>query len=371
MDKNRRHIQDLLFWYLQPARRGFPWLALTLFSAFQAFGQDSLKQQTIDIFSSYQPKLREAAKLNLNATLPGLDTTRPRLTYDIPALNLYFEYQPVPLRPLAMGRDTLPNLLNNFIKAGFGTYSTPLLQIGLGSGRSGDYHYGAYFSHLSSVGKIQNQDFSNDELTLHGDYSHNGILYDAGLKFKRQGINYYGYNHDSLKFSSGQVSQVYNDFEITAGLSNDTENVYGLDFSPRLTLSHFFDSHLRSESTFYLRAPVEKKIADGISISATLIGDYSNYMDPGQSLSNDVTAVHPALNIVKPGFTLHAGLNPTWSLEKFYLLPDIVNETNLIKDEVILSSGWVSYIEKNSFQHLAAENPFIGGYSTPENTRVE
>jgi hypothetical protein len=346
-------------------------LFLLLLGIGSAVAQDSLKQQTIDIFSSYQPKLKEAVKLNLTTNPPELDSSRPRMTYEIPALNLYFEYQPVPLRPLAMGSDTLPGLLNNFIKGGIGNYSTPLLQLGLGSDRNSDYSYGVYFSHLSSKGQIQNQAFSNDELTLHGKYFHNGIQFDGGLEYVRQGINYYGYNHDSLKYSASDVGQVYNNFSVNVGLRNDTVNTLGINYAPALTLTRFFDSHEHSESTFYLNAPIEKTIADGISISASLIGDYSNYSDPTQSIANNVSAIHPALNIVKTGFTLHAGLNPTWSINKFYLLPDIVNETNLIKDEVILSSGWISYIVKNSFQHMAEENPFINGYSTPQNTRVE
>jgi len=347
-------------------------LALVIYSSVrQASGQDSLKQQTIDIYSSYQPSLRQAAKLNLTANLPALDTSNLPLTYHIPPLNLYFTYQPLPLRPLAMGGDTLKALQDNFIKAGFGTFSTPLLQLGLGSGRTNQYNYGVYFSHLSSQGKIEYQDFSSDNLTLHGQYFNKGIEFDGGLQYDRQAVNYYGYNHDSLKLSSADVQQVYNNFSVTVGLNNDSANAAGLNFSPQLTLTHFFDTRQHNESTFYLKAPIEKEIADGFSLSAIFIADYSNYSDPTQSFSNNLTAIHPALNIVKPGFTLHAGLNPTWSINKFYLLPDIVNETNLIKNRIILSSGWISYIHKNSFQNLANENPYIDGYSNPENTRIE
>ncbi|HJT72943.1 MAG TPA: hypothetical protein VJ720_02970, partial [Chitinophaga sp.] len=47
----------------------------------QAYAQENLKEETIDIISNYRPKLRDAAKLNLTASLPGFDTTRPRLQY--------------------------------------------------------------------------------------------------------------------------------------------------------------------------------------------------------------------------------------------------------------------------------------------------
>ena len=111
----------------------------------QGYAQDkNLKQETIDIISNYRPKLRDAAKLNLTASLPASDTSHARLTYQVPAINLSFLYQPVPLKPLALGKDTLATLQNNFIKAGFGNYSTPLIQAGFGSGRHEKYNFGIY-----------------------------------------------------------------------------------------------------------------------------------------------------------------------------------------------------------------------------------
>ncbi|MHB1922157.1 MAG: hypothetical protein ACYCOO_07960 [Chitinophagaceae bacterium] len=101
-------------------------LFLSMFRFLTCYGQDSLQQQTIDIYNAYQPQLSNAAKLNITASLPEFDTTKPKLDYNIPALNLYFTYQPIPLRPLAMGKDSLTALQNNFIKAGFGNFLTPL-----------------------------------------------------------------------------------------------------------------------------------------------------------------------------------------------------------------------------------------------------
>jgi outer membrane receptor protein involved in Fe transport len=68
---------------------------------------------------------------------------------------------------------------------------------------------------------------------------------------------------------------------------------------------------------------------------------------------------------------LLAGINPTWTNGGFYLLPDIVNETDLIKDKLILSSGWISYFDQNTYANIIKENPFVSHYDLPLNTRVE
>ena len=70
-------------------------------------GQDTTKKRTIDITSTFKPVLREAAKINFNAAAPVADTSRPRLTYNIPSHNLFFTYQPAALKPVALQADSL------------------------------------------------------------------------------------------------------------------------------------------------------------------------------------------------------------------------------------------------------------------------
>ena len=60
-----------------PATLFFLFAGGLIFQINTASAQDTLKQQTIDIYNVYQPKLRNAARLNLTASLPGIDTSRP------------------------------------------------------------------------------------------------------------------------------------------------------------------------------------------------------------------------------------------------------------------------------------------------------
>jgi hypothetical protein len=55
---------------------------------------DSSKIKAVDITSNFKPVLREAAKINFNATPPSADTVKPKLQYEVPDPNLLFAYQP-------------------------------------------------------------------------------------------------------------------------------------------------------------------------------------------------------------------------------------------------------------------------------------
>ncbi len=333
---------------------------------------DSLQKQTIDIYNIYQPTLREAAKLNLNTSLPQTTQNRPNLVYSIPSQNLYFTYSPVPLQPLAMGIDTSAMLLyNNYIKAGIGNHSTPLIQAGLSNGSNSVFQYGLNFNYLSSKGSLENQQFSKAGLLLHGRYFSNNQEYHASVSYDRHGIRYYGYDHDTTKFINDELKQVYNDLSIKIGMQNSADNSIKLNYQPEIGLSNFFDKYDRNETTFKIDIPIQKVIVEDIYFSAELLGGFARYQDNENAYTNSLVSVHPALVISKPHFILHAGLNPTWSKDQFYLLPDIVNETDLIKDKLILSSGWISYFSQNTYKALVKENPFINNYNDPLNTRIE
>jgi hypothetical protein len=58
--------------------------------------QDTTRRQprTVEVTSTFKPVLKDAAKINFNATPPVADTSRPRLKYDVPNQNLLFAYQP-------------------------------------------------------------------------------------------------------------------------------------------------------------------------------------------------------------------------------------------------------------------------------------
>lgn len=340
-----------------------------------AFAQkDTLKQETIDIISKYQPKLRDAAKLNLTASLPAVDTTRPRLGYQVPALNLYFMYQPVPIRPLALGKDTSALVMqNNFVKVGYGNYQTPLIQAGFGTGRNDKYNLGVFFNYTSSKGDIQHQDASTLNILGSGTYFSPLLEFNGSIGYNRNQVHYYGYDHTLYQFDKSDINQAFNEVIAKVSAKNRPQNDWAFQYNPQAEFIIFGDSYKRMENTFVLKAPIRKQLFEDIWIKAEGIADLSTFKeDNNKSVNNNVAAIHPAVEITKPGFVLHAGANPTWTNGKFYLLPDIVNESHLIRKKLILSSGWISYIDKNNYRNLANKNPFIGSYNSGIlNTRVE
>src|SRR6476660_7953802 len=62
--------------------------------------------QKINITSSFKPVLRNAVKINFSGSQLMADTSTTVKPYLIPSQNLFYAYQPISLKPLALQQDT-------------------------------------------------------------------------------------------------------------------------------------------------------------------------------------------------------------------------------------------------------------------------
>jgi hypothetical protein len=95
----------------------------------------------------------------------------PKLNYQSQEIRVETDFEPDPPSPAAYQPEPLPEVTNNYVKAGFGRYVTPLLDVYLYSGREQEYDYGLEFSHFSAHNdNIERREFNNNRLDLTGSY---------------------------------------------------------------------------------------------------------------------------------------------------------------------------------------------------------
>src|SRR5215204_2011532 len=166
-----------------------------------ASAQDTTVGRKVKITSSFKPVLKEAAKVNFNASPALNDTSKPRLQYSIPNQNLNFAFQPGTLRPLALAVDTGGNWTNeSYVKAGFGNFSTPFVQLGLSVGDGKAAGINLYGRHISSKGKMDFQDYSNTNAELNAFFKAGNIEWSARLGGLQEKYNKYGFMPKTLTF---------------------------------------------------------------------------------------------------------------------------------------------------------------------------
>ena len=349
-------------------------LLLTCFTQSLLAQKDTTKKQSIDITSSYKPVVRNAIKINFSATNVEPDTAKNMQPYNVPAQNLFYVYQAIPLKPLALAQDsTLDIGIRNFIKIGFGNYRTPLVQAGFGIGDGKKYLLNMYANYTSSVGKIANQNIADFNATIAGSlFTAKSEVYGS-VGLAQQDYYYYGYNHDTLIFKAKDILQRFKNVAIAAGIKNKIHTATGIQYNPNVAIQLFSNSNKATENSIVLETPFEKTLNDKFAFKLNAIANITTYQTTALAnnvhITNSVFSIVPELMYAKPMFNIHVGLSPTWDNGELILLPNIYGEVK-IKDQVFLAqAGLIGKVQKNKLQYISAINPWIQLMATQKNTQ--
>lgn len=351
--------------------------AAAIISTLNATAQkDTTKTQTIDITSSFKPVLRNAVKINFYGSQLQADTSRPYLNYSIPSQNLFYAYQPIALRPLALAQDTNLYLGNrNFVKAGFGSLSTPYVAAGFSFGDGKKSLVNLTADYIGSKGKdIEFQDYSILNVKAAGSiFTPKNEVY-AAVSLNKRDYHLYGYDHAAYTYEKDDLRQQLQDVGISIGARNTVSNSLGIKYNPSLEVNLFSNADKLNETSFAFNAPVEKTFGEKLTIMATLKAAFANYQTKnfGPSdirINNNLIQLMPAAEYKTGMFKIHAGLTPVWDNGEFEWLPDIYAEAQLQEKVFMLHGGWVGRYIQNTYRNLSMMNPYILPITSFNNTK--
>ena len=336
--------------------------------------KDSTKKQTVDITSSYKPVLRNAVKINFSATNLTADTGKVLMPYNIPSQNLFYTYQPGSLKPLALAQDTSLNLgIRNFLKAGFGNYSTPYINAGFSFGDGKNALLNVYADYISSKGPIKNQDYAGMNIKAAGSYFTPNNEMSGSLGFTQQDFYLYGYDHQLYNFTKKAVLQSFQQINLSAAIKNKVETQTGINYKPNIAVNIFNSPGRLAENSLLLAVPLSKTFDETFSVKLAVVANITSYssknLNSNVKINNNVYQLAPELVYAKPAFNIHAGVSPTWDNGKLHVLPNIYGEFKVADKIFLIQAGLVGTITKNTYQHLATINPWVQTVSQQQNTK--
>jgi hypothetical protein len=344
-----------------------------LFAIYVNAQKDASKTREVQISSTFKPELREAAKINLNATPPVTDTSKAKLQYTIPDENLLFAYQPGSLKPLALDIDSGGRWNNNsYVKAGFGSLKTPYLQGGISFGDGKTSGLNVYAKHVSSQGKRDYQDFANTEFSLNGFIqTAKNLEWDARLGMKNDLTYKYGFLPESLNFPKDSLKQNFQTWTGRLSFHNLQPTEFGLSYAPEVKIDVFSDNHNNNESNSYLNIPLRKEIGDNFAVNLGVSFDLTRYKPSSkQVVNNTMWDISPSVSYKSANFSILGGIRPTWDPQTTKIYPNIMAEIGTTDQRFTLLAGWTGYLRKTSYMSLASYNPWIWAPSELRNTGI-
>jgi len=337
---------------------------------------DTSSPRVVTITSAFKPSLKNAAKINFTAASTYVDSSRTPVTYTVPAQNLFFSYQPVPIKPLALPVDTSFNWQNDHsIRAGLGNFNTFLLAgaFSFGDGKKSNTIVNA--DYLTNKGDLFAQQYAKLGLSVLSVFNtNNNNEWTTKATYKNTTRYFYGFEPSTLSFKKEDLLQRFNEAGIEIGLRNKKANAFNITYAPKLSLKYFADNRQGKEYNAILEAPLRKTFANKFAIDLGIVADIASTSVPfvpnTRKITNNLFYVSPSVQFQSKSFKLSAGIRPSWDNGKYETLPNITAEAKLGETGLLVEAGWVGYFQKNGYRSLTEINPWIVQPTSLLNTKI-
>ncbi len=339
--------------------------------------------EEIDIVKPFEPTLADAVKVEFSPDLPTpeeIQKNQPTFGgYQVPNRFLTIAYQPPTLRPMAYKPDKNAqkgeDLNNAWIRAGFGTQSTPVLDIALSSGKSDKYVIGANGSHISSKGKLEFQDYSRTKIGVYGKVFTDNAFFGGNVDFNRNTFYTYGYSQSdtTLNFTEADLEQAYNKISVRGEMGSTAENRTGMDYHAEVAYHNYQNKNFDAmENNFIIKGNAERPLNDDFSIGGDAFLHFNNVSDTDTSnVGNVVLNLLPKV-IYRPYFgTFQAGVNLGFDDNDLKPFPYLDLEAYLVPDRLTVYGGWQKQFVKNSYMSITEDNPFVAPFFSLQNSQQE
>lgn len=252
-------------------------------------------------------------------------------------------------------------LTNNYLKLGFGNYTTPYLEAYLGSKRAKNYLYNVYIRHRSSQrGPVDDRNSGNGrtEAVVGGKYFDGTNTISGALIYNRMTTHYYGYN-PVLDLNANDIDQVYNKFSAKFSVEKtDKSAPYNYHFT---TIWGFFKDVVDArENKFYFDLGGAYRINNELDVSVDILSTLSKRTDLTEVNRNYVN-VMPRLNYTTDQFDVSAGVNIAGDNDSgrgMKVYPAIEAGYRL-NSTFRVFAGYEGSVEMNTFESTVEQNQWM------------
>jgi hypothetical protein len=338
--------------------------------------EDTSHPKEVVITSAFKPSLKTAAKINFTAATPLADTARLQLLYRVPAQNLFFSYQPVPIKPIAMAMDSVEPWKNSrYIKVGVGNFSTPFAEMGLSFGDGVTNTVSILATHLSSKGNIPFQEFGKNKLSVLANFqTKTAHDWTAHAFFDNSRQYLYGFQPATIPYTKEDILQRFNTLGFDLGMQNKLVGENGFSYQPKIGFRYFSNNNNANEVNFIAQLPFTKAFSRVYAFKMGLTADIASYNAPmipnPLKIQNNLFYIDPSFQFKTPNLRLNLGVIPSWDNSAFKMLPNLTAEASIKETGMTVELGWKGSYQKNGYRTLAEFNPYIDRPDTIWNTRI-
>ncbi len=341
-------------------------IALLVLSS-TGFTQTKVSRDSTTIISEtvFQPFLTDAFKIKDNPAINDTNKLIPELKYSFLDKQIPVSFDIDPIKPAKIKGEPLKKLYRGYAKAGFGTNTTPLLELYYNSKRSKTLSYGFHGKHFSSSGisKVDYSGFSDNHLSAFGKHFSKEFTTYGRLGYTRNVNHYYGFSEDNEQIieNADAIKQELDKFDAAFSLTRNFTDSAQFDYNVDLAFHNINDLYQVSENHFEAKGNLSKYHKNELYA----IGVDLNYNKLINSLNQDnnlVVGINPHISTSTDKWEFQVGVGlylNSYPDTKFHFYPKAEFKYNVVEHIIIPYVGIKGGLISNNLNNFYNENPFI------------
>jgi hypothetical protein len=324
--------------------------------------KDKAVTEEIEVVRPYKPILAEAVKLRRSPDLNDIKTYKARFNYSLTDRKLQLNSDIDKLYAQDVAAEKQMELINNYVKGGFGSANTLLGEAYINLGRDEALQAGGFFRHFSQSGKLEGQKLNQQQLSVFGRSIGEKAILSGRVNYERKGFNFYGYDENNPLRNLDPAKQAFNFIEVEGEVVNKyTEDEDALSYAAKVNGYVWGDQLSAKENSVVVNGYVNKRISSfnlGLAASA----EFGNTKDELTSVSNNILRLNPYIRLQANGVKITAGINYVQefgTVSAGRIFPAVTADFTLIPDYLQIFAEVKGDVNRNSMKDLTDENPFL------------
>jgi hypothetical protein len=281
---------------------------------------------------------------------------------------------PTRLRVLKLKDQKLMQQPSSFLTLGFGNYNTPLVRLGINSGRRKRSNIGLNVSHLSSLnGPVDKGNSGNSATTvgLFGKQVGREASLEGELGYGRYGYHFYGYE-DGAEVDRDTIRQTFNDVQLGLRIRNTVVDA-PLQYEIFGKIYHVSDKFEASEFGFDGGAALNYELNEVMLAGLKLEYVHGAYANP-ETINRSLVRIHPSIVYendllkVDVGFRLLFN-NDTLNTDQNTSISPVVKFHYKVSDNLVAYANLEGDVEALTLRDIVTDNPFIAAEQPLSHTR--
>jgi hypothetical protein len=349
-------------------------MSLPVFS--QEKEKKRLPSEEINVVKPFSPTVSKAVKIRIEPDVDSIDLgLNQDIEYSINSVPVASTFAPAKGKAKSLKRVPKERFYQNFISAGYGNYSTPIIEMFAHSNTSNYNDFGGFFKLHSSGGGIDgvelDDSFTDAEIDLFYKQSERYFEWKASIGYDHLASNWYGLS-DEIPYSEQVINsidekQAYSDVH----LHGDIEFYDALMHKGNFDFHQFFDKADSRESFADLGGIIDFPVGEELiytEIDLTFLsGRFKNDFLETEELKYTYfnLGLSPNFELLREDLTLNIGLRLYYSISdsfdgsKFYAYPNITASYNIREESFIAYAGVIGDLQQNTYRDFVDSNPFV------------